>query len=367
MNARERFLRCLHFEPVDRVPYWVPWWWAETIEQWAEEGHPEIKDRASFERDQERLYGCDLKEHIRMWLSFEPPFEEKVLEDDGEYLVVRSRKGIVQKSRCDQLKEGERRLSLRFPIETCEDYLRYRSRLTGNMDARLARIKNLKGHHQRNYVVSLRGSLDCGFYGPLWQMVGFERLSRLFYEEPEFVEMMMDDRADLIIQMMEKILAETTIDWFCFWEDMAYNDGPLISPELFRRFMMPRYRRITDFLHSKGVDIIFVDSDGDISLLIPLWLECGVNGMWPLEVRAGMDVLQLRREYGQDLLMMGGLDKMELMKGRKEIEAEVLKKVPPLVGDGGYIPRPDHAIPPDVPYNNYMYFMEFLKKVLENG
>jgi uroporphyrinogen decarboxylase len=198
-------------------------------------------------------------------------------------------------------------------------------------------------------------------------MVGFERLSLLFYGNPAFVEMMMEDRTELTLRMMEVILDKTTIDWFCFWEDMAYVQGPMISPELFRKFMMPCYQRITDFLHSKGVDLIFVDSDGDISLLIPLWLECGVNGMWPLEVQAGMDVLQLRREYGQDLLLMGGLDKRELMKGKQEIEREILKKVPPLIQDGGYIPRPDHSIPPDVPYDNYQYFMEFLRTVCENG
>ncbi|UCH11412.1 MAG: hypothetical protein JSU61_05865, partial [Fidelibacterota bacterium] len=276
-------------------------------------------------------------------------------------------KGITQKARKDQLKDAEHRLSLQFPIESREDYLKYRDRLTGHLESRLARIKNLEGHQQRDYVASLRGSLDCGFYGPLWQMVGFERLSLLFYEDPAFVEMMMDDRAELTLRMMEVILEKTTIDWFCFWEDMAYIQGPLISPALFRKFMMPRYKRITDFLHSKGVDIIFVDSDGDISLLIPLWLECGVNGMWPLEVQAGMDVVKLRREYGKDLLLMGGLDKRELMKGKQEIEQEILTKVPPLVKDGGYIPRPDHSVPPDVPYENYQYFMEFLRTVCEHG
>jgi uroporphyrinogen decarboxylase len=352
----------MHFESVDRIPHWVPWWWQETLERWAKEGHPDVS-----EKTEEKRFDCDPKVHIRMWLNFEPPFEEKIIEEEGEYIVIQTRKGIIKKSRKDKFESSPIQMHLHYPIESREDYLKYRSRLTGNLEARLAKINNLKNHDERDYVLSLRGTLDCGFYGPLYEMVGFDRLNILFYEDPAFVEMMMDDRADLTLQMMERILDVTTIDWFCFWEDMAYTKGPMLSPEMFRKFMMPRYKRITDFLHSKGVDIIFVDSDGDISLLIPLWLECGVNGMWPLEVQSGMDVVKLRKEYGKDLLMIGGLDKREMAKGKKEIEAEILKKVPPIVKDGGFIPRPDHSIPQDVSYENYQYFMEFLLKILEKG
>ncbi len=352
----------MHFQPVDRVPYWVPVFWSETFERWAREGYP-----GKSEETEEKLFGCDRKAHIRFWLNFIPPFEERVLDDDGEYLTIQSKKGIVEKLRKDMPDDSQMHLPLHYPIAGREDYEKYRSRLTGNLETRLALLKDLGRHNDRDYTVSLRGSLDCGFYGPLRDLVGFERLSCLFYEDPALVEMMMDDRAELIIQMADKILETTSIDWFCFWEDMAYRNGPLLSPELFKKLMAPRYKRVTDFLHSRGVDLIFVDSDGDISLLIPLWLECGVNGMWPFEVQAGMDVVELRKEYGRDLLMIGGLDKRALAKGKKETEAEILKKVPPLIKDGGYIPRPDHSIPPDVSYDNYRYFMEFLQYILEKG
>jgi uroporphyrinogen decarboxylase len=367
MNSRERFLKSMHFEPVDRSPYWVPWYWEETVDLWAAAGHTQLQNRGDFERAEEHIHGCDHKEHIRIWLSFEPPFEEETLEEDGQYLTSRSSKGITQKARKDQLKDTERRHSLQFPIESRSDYLNYRDRLTANVPLRVDRLGSIERHQTRDYPVSVRGTLDCGFYGPLWQLLGFNRVNRFFYEDPDLIEMMMDDRADLIIEMCKEILKRTTIDWFCFWEDMAYNSGAVIAPELFRKFLLPRYQRVTDFLHSHGVDIIFVDSDGDISLLIPLWLECGVNGMWPLEVRAGMDVLKLRKEYDRDLLLMGGLDKSEIAKGKEAIEREILKKVPPLIKDGGYIPRPDHTIPADVPYDNYMYFMEFLKITMEQG
>ena len=362
MNARERFVNCMHFKPVDRVPYWVPVFWSETFMRWARDGHP-----GKSEETEEKFFKCDRKEHIRFWLNFIPPFEERVLAEDEEYFTIQSKKGIVEKLRKNMPDDSQMHLRLRYPVESRQDYLENRPRLTGNLEARLRLLKDIDRHNHRDYAVSLRGSLDCGFYGPLRDLVGFERLNCLFYEDPALVEMMMDDRAELIIQMTEKILEWTSIDWFCFWEDMAYKNGPMISPELFRRFLSPRYKRVTDFLHSRGIDLIFVDSDGDISLLIPLWLECGIIGMWPFEVQAGMDVVRLRREYGRDLLMIGGLDKRALAKGKKEIENEILKKVPPLIKDGGYIPRPDHSIPPDVPYDNLRFFMEFLRDILERG
>jgi uroporphyrinogen decarboxylase len=362
MNARERFIRTMRFQPVDRVPYWIPVFWSETHERWAREGHP-----GSTEESEESIFQCDRKVHVRMWLNFAPPFEECTLGDDEEYTTVQSAKGIVEKLRKGIAPDSQMHLPLRYPIRSREEYLNYRPRLTGNLESRLAMVKDLGSHNERDYTVSLRGSLDCGFYGPLRDLVGFERLNCLFYDDPALVEMMMDDRADLIIQMTEKILERTTIDWFCYWEDMAYKNGPLLSPQLFRKFMMPRYKRVNDFLHQRGVDLIFVDSDGDISLLIPLWLDCGVIGMWPFEVQAGMDVVKLRKEYGRSLRIIGGLDKRALAEGRKEIEAEILKKVPALINDGGYIPRPDHSIPPNVSYDNFRYFMDFLRAVLEKG
>ena len=141
---------------------------------------------------------------------------------------------------------------------------------------------------------------------------------------------------------------------------MCYRAGPLISPAMFRAFILPRYRRIMDLVRSRGVHAIFVDSDGDVSQLIPLWLEAGINGVYPMEVAAGMDVVALRREYGRDLRMTGGIDKRVLAEGREAIDRELAAKLP-LAQEGGYIPHIDHAIPHDVPYENFAYFWE--KKV----
>ncbi|HPC77956.1 MAG TPA: uroporphyrinogen decarboxylase family protein, partial [bacterium] len=202
-----------------------------------------------------------------------------------------------------------------------------------------------------------------GFFGPLRNLVGVERLCMLFYDDSAFVEEMMDAFADFIIAMMDKILDYTDIDMYGFWEDMCYKTGPLISPELVRKFMYPRYRRVVDFLHSRGVKWISLDSDGKITSLIPIWLDGGINFIYPFEVQSGMDVINVRKTFGKGLRMMGGIDKRAIADGPGAIDSE-LKRVAPLVEEGGYVPAPDHSLPPDVSFGNYCYFMERLKDLV---
>ena len=163
--------------------------------------------------------------------------------------------------------------------------------------------------------------------------------------------------------MTDRILDHIEIDVFSFWEDMAHNGGPFISPELVRRYMLPRYKRVVDHLRSRGVRWISLDSDGNMESLIPIWLEAGINIIYPFEVGAGMDVVSARREYGKDLRMYMGIDKRILTQGPEAIDSE-LDYLRPLIEQGGYIPSIDHSVPPDVPYAHFQYYMEALSETL---
>ena len=116
------------------------------------------------------------------------------------------------------------------------------------------------------------------------------------------------------------------------------------------------------YIHSHGIDLILVDSDGDSGPLIPLWLEGGVTGFYPIERAAGMDAVSLRKKFGRELRLAGGIDKRAIKSGRAAIDAE-LANVAPLVRDGGYVPWPDHLVPPDVPFDNYLYYLQQMKKM----
>jgi uroporphyrinogen decarboxylase len=194
-------------------------------------------------------------------------------------------------------------------------------------------------------------------------MVGVEQLCVLFYDDPAWIEEMMDGVADFIIAMMDKILAHTDIDVFGFWEDMAYKTGPLLGPDMLRKYALPRYRRVVDHLSKKGVKYFALDSDGDVNSLIPVWLDSGINTLYPFEAQCGIDVIKIRQQYGKDLRLWLGINKHALAVGPTAIDAE-LTRVKPLVDQGGYVAGLDHSVPPDVPFKNYCYYMDNLKLMI---
>ena len=127
--------------------------------------------------------------------------------------------------------------------------------------------------------------------------------------------------------------------------------------------MMPGYRKITDLLHSAGIDVIMLDSDGNVEELIPLWLECGINFIYPMEVAAGMDVVQLRKKFGKDLIIGGGMDKRILASNKDAIFEMVMSKKSVML-EGGYFPGVDHAIPPDISWENFTYYRQLVNSIV---
>ena len=127
--------------------------------------------------------------------------------------------------------------------------------------------------------------------------------------------------------------------------------------------MLPRYKKVVDFGRSRGVRFFGLDSDGNIDSLIPVWLDSGIDILYPFEVQAGMDVLALRKKYGRNLRMWGGVDKRTLVEGLAAIDQE-LARIVSLIRDGGYIPMLDHSAPPDIPFKNYSYFLQQLRRIL---
>ena len=143
---------------------------------------------------------------------------------------------------------------------------------------------------------------------------------------------------------------------------MAGRQGSLISPKMVREFMMPNYRKIKEFADSKGIPLISVDSDGNVAELVPIMMENGVNYIYPFEVQAGCDIEEYRRLYPR-LGILGGLDKRALSVGKEAIDKE-LERAEHMLPLGGYVPQPDHNVPPDVPWENYKYYMNRLRELV---
>jgi hypothetical protein len=202
-----------------------------------------------------------------------------------------------------------------------------------------------------------------GFYGYLREWIGSEKILYMFHDDPGLIEDMMEQMLYLEIEIIKRVVKDIKVDEADFWEDMAYKSGPFISPAMVKKFMMPRYKKITDLLRSNNIDIIYLDCDGNVEQLVPLWLESGINYLWPLEQAAGNDAVGLRKKYGKDLILSGTIDKRALAKGKEAIKNEVMAKVPFLLEKGGYFPSVDHLVPPDVSFENYCYYINLLREI----
>lgn len=347
----------MDYRPVDRGVYGV-WtgWWPETLERWKSEG-----------ADPVRIFPLpvDPWDSQGGWFFPDPPFEHKVIEEDERTVLYVNHEGILMRERKDNPLSSMPQF-IRFPVSGRADFERFRrERFRPDLAARIgvdyaARLGARRSRDTPFVVVSDRWG---GFFGGLRGMVGVENLCLLFYDDPAFVEEMMDSVADFLIAMMGAILDHTDVDVYVFWEDMAYNHAPLVDPVVFGRLAGPRYRRVTDYVRSRGVPHVGLDSDGQIGGLIPVWLDAGLDMLYPFEVQAGMDVLEVRRKFGRDLRLWFGIDKRTLARDRAAIDRE-LDRVRPLLEEGGYIAGLDHSCPPDIPYGNFRYYMERLWRTI---
>ena len=365
MTARELCQRTLRFECPGLAPFLCGGAWSTTMARWNNEGMPaEVTDAATLGD----YFGC----HAHIWGTgmdtwLCPGFEEEVIEQTDRHVTYRDKYGVVKR----ELRSDAHTSMPQFiehPVRTREDFQRLRPHLHLNPDDRLGPDwdQRCADYNHRDIPLFFPANRGGSFFGSLRDLMGLEGLLFALYDDPTFVEEMMDVCLEFALELADRVLDDLEVEGYVLWEDMGYRNGPLISPEMFSRFMVPRYRQLTDFIRSKGVDVILVDSDGDVRSLIPLWMEGGVNGIVPCEVQANMDVAALRREYGRDLLLVGGVDKRAPARSREAVD-DLLARVAWTVEQGGYIPLFDHGFPHDIPWDNFCYLMEGLREATGAG
>ena len=357
MLCRERFISTLKFQPVDRVPL-IEWPIREaTMKEWILQGYPEGTSPEVFFNLDTSYINAPIKMRIYPW------FEEKILEQDENYKVWQDKLGAIRKEFLMDTTPGfATRSFLSFPVKDRDDFIRMKKRYDSKEPARYAEnwLKEAEILNKSHVPVHL---IIPFLFWTARDWMGFEGLCFAFHDMPELIEEMFTFITDFCIETLKRGIKDIDIDIAEFKEDMAYKHAPMISPEMFKKFMLPHYKRLISFLKSNGVKFVYVDCDGYPGGLIPLWIEAGVDAVSPCEIAAGNDMLELRKKY-PSLGFFGGIDKRELSKDKKAIYNEVMSKVPYLIEKGGYIPHVDHAVPPDVPLKNYLYYREILTRVV---
>jgi uroporphyrinogen decarboxylase len=334
--------------------------WESSLERWKTEGlDPNVRRenlREMMGFDSHRGYFLRVKSFV--W----PEFEVEVLEEQGEQLLIRSPWGGVVRT-----PKGLRFLPLTISgaVKDWASWEAIKERLNPDTPGRLPEnwtevCREARESDEPVYT----GDLPTGFFGGPRELLGFERQAMLFYDDPDLMHDILDTLCDLWIELYTRVQRDVEIDYFFIWEDMCYKGGPLISPALFREFLLPRYKRLTSALKDAGVKLIFVDSDGDFRKLIPLWIEGGVDITFPWESQFGLDITESRRRYPQ-LGMIGGVDKHAFIHGRAGVD-KALEHIPFMLESGRYIPAVDHEVPHDVSWDTYRYYCERLREMVWN-
>lgn len=355
MTERERFLATMRYQDRDRCPISDFSFWEETLVIWQDQGLPDWVDRSNTAR----AFGMDNYEPTTgVTPDLCPAFPYQILEDRGENEVVQQADGV-------RVLKGKFMGSIpqhlgHLLVDRASWNEHYKPRLDPGNPDRFPADWEIRAEKWRDPNRETVLGLYCGsLFGKIRDWMGVENVAYLVYDDPALFEEMVTTVTDCIIGTLERVFATGGIfDCGHFWEDMCFNNGPLLSPTHFKQYLVPQYRRITDLLHKNGVDINWVDSDGKVDALLPHWIDAGINCIFPVEVGTwGSDPVAWRKEYGKDLLMIGGVDKHILARSTAEIDAEIAR-LTPLVEEGGFIPLPDHRVPPDVSLRNYLYYLD---------
>lgn len=337
-----------------------------SLERWKSEGH--INDGTNLTE----LFGfdeyanCDIFELGWCEAPFYPLFEEKVLEDRGEWEVVRDIAGravLYFKNR----RSGFMPEYLDHPVKdlkTWENDIKWR--LDPDTPQRYENLENLvsKVNEARNQGKIITERI-IGGYMYLRSLIGPEKLLYAFYDDPELIHECMKTWLKLCDKVLSVHQSRFDIDEIFLAEDICYNVSSLISHDMIREFLFPYYRELIEGVKSrqKGSQKLYIqiDTDGNAVSVIDLYKEIGMNYMSPFEVASGCDVVKVREKY-PDLLISGGFDKRILAQGKKEIDKEIDRIIPYMIKYGGYIPTCDHGVPAEVSFENYMHFRKRLSE-----
>jgi len=375
VNVRERFIATMSFEDVDRPPLFECGYWAATIRRFCQEGLVLQKGLPEDLPDGRGVSPSQVRE-IEAYLGFDrhyefmsintwvyPLFEEEILEDHGEWVLMRNADGSIEQQRKDRMSIP---VKVGGPVQSREDWERIKAerlqpvladRVPANWDELVAEC------HDRDYLIY---GLSCEHWLALVKLVGLEKLLFLFYDDPELLRDMINDLTDFWVALCDQVLRQVVPDICTVGGDFCYKNGPLMSPAAFREFIFPGFQALASIMREYGVPSVVIHTDGDVRPLMPLFVESGVTGLHPFEVTNGQDIVEIRKAFPR-FQIFGGLNKLAVMAGKEAIDRELEAKLPFMLRHGGYIPYVDHYVSPDISWQNFLYYRGRVKEFIENS
>jgi uroporphyrinogen decarboxylase len=327
--------------------------WPETLETWHRAGFPAGADPVDH-------FGLDRIVCIND--LFEPSFglAPRIVEETADHRVTTDGYGKTVKT---FLTSYNPPVTLDHAIHSREDWLRLRPRLVACDE----KFNNPAAEAEYHAARAAGHFLAITPAEPMWFVINnamrYDDGLLAVAAEPDLVLDMLTAYTDYLVAMLERTFARGfAFDAIWFWSDLCYRNGMLFSPAFAREHLLPRWARLADLAHDRGMRLMF-HCDGNVSDLLPLLVEAGCDAIHPLEVRAGNDVRVYKKRFGQAICFIGNIDADIVAAGDREgIEAEVAAKVPAAAAGGGYIYHIDHSVPPTVTLDAYRFLLECVRR-----
>jgi uroporphyrinogen decarboxylase len=353
MTSRERFACMFEHKEADRVPI-IDSPWGATIERWRKEGMPEDVNYVDY---------FDLDHTAGISVDNSPRYEAKVIEETDEYSVRTTKWGVTLRNWKHAASTPE---FLDYTIVDPDSWAKAKERMKPERDridwTRLE--ENYKTWHEKGYWVG--AGLWFGFDVTHSWMVGTERVLMALVEKPEWCQDMFSHMLEIGLAMLDMVWdAGYEFDAIRWPDDMGYKLNQFFSIDMYRELLKPYHKRAVEWAHAKGIKA-HLHSCGDIRPFVPELVEIGMDALNPLEVKAGMDPVQLKKTYGKDLVLHGGINAV-LWDKPEAITAEMERVVPVLKESGGYIFSSDHSVPSSVSLEDFRMITDLAKKLGSYG
>lgn len=361
MNSRERILAALNGQAMDRIPVTEIGFWPETVERWHREGLPEgIEPCDYFGMDKFHFFTYDGTLQIPSSVICEDEETKTYTDPNGcTYKAWKSNQGTP--------------LFLDSMVRERRDWEQFRS----NLKADFSRFENVWGNPvdgakwKKNQCEDYKDILlQDGFsvltpQEPCWfflRLLGEVEALMTMAADPDFAEEIISYYNDFNMKMVEEVSNRGyKFDAMWVFSDLSYKNGMLFSPSFFRQRVLPYQKKFFALCKSKGMKVIF-HSDGNVHELLPLLIEAGIDCIQPMEARAGNNVIEYSRLYGDRISFIGNISADVLSSDKEQIYAEISEKVGKVKGTRRYLFHSDHSIPPSVSFENYCYAIELAKK-----
>jgi uroporphyrinogen decarboxylase len=348
LTTRERLKRMYEHRDADRVPI-MDSPWKETIERWMREGMPTEDYVAHFDLDRTAYISTDNS----------PRLPETVVSEDDDHIIRTTGWGATTRTYKKLTTTPEH---LGFSVSTPDDWAKIKGRMAPSDD----RIpwewlkRNYKTWREEDRWIT--GGLWFGFDITHSYMVGTETVLMAMLEEPEWVMDMFNHELDVSLALLERVWdAGYTFDVVHWYDDMGYKQSQFFSMRVYRELLKPAHQRAIDWAHAHGC-VARLHSCGDVMPFVPELVSMGLDGLNPLEVKAGMQPIELKKAFGDRLLFHGGINAVNWDKP-EVITAEIERVVPSMKENGGYIFASDHSIPPHVSYQDFKNIIDTVKRV----